>query len=261
MPTKTKSSPAPRAKKSTPVAPDMLRLEYVTLETVTAWEKNPKKHDIGAIWESIQKHGLKDPPKFEPKLNGGKGGIVEGNGRSHVLREMRAAGENPPRGVVEAPGGSDWLIPVLFGVDAKSERAAVKWTLRDGDKVTGGTVYWLNDTVDGGPIAAQDYCFVQLGDTPETLWRRELFPMGLKLFARVLRDIESGVLVQIPQDDALATWEPSFNPPAMVRPDLPQLTDGSDDGYVRVISREADCGNELADAASQCRLAAYGLEV
>lgn len=138
MPTKTKSSPAPRAKKSTPVAPDMLRLEYVALETVTAWEKNPKKHDIGAIWESIQKHGLKDPPKFEPKLNGGKGGIVEGNGRSHVLREMRAAGENPPRGVVEAPGGSDWLIPVLFGVDAKSERAAEAYGVDHNNLVLSG---------------------------------------------------------------------------------------------------------------------------
>lgn len=124
------------------------------------------------------------------------------------------------------------LLPLHRGRDA------IRWTLRDNDKITGGSVYWLNDTVDGGPVAAQDWCFVQPKDTPETLWRRELFPMGLRLFAKVLEDIERGVLVQIPQDVKLATWEPSFNPPALKRPDLPMLTDGRDFGYRVAVTRD-----------------------
>jgi hypothetical protein len=32
-----------------------------------------------------------------------------------------------------------------------------------GDAVTGGTVYWLNDAVDGGPIAAQEHVFIVPG--------------------------------------------------------------------------------------------------
>ncbi len=124
------------------------------------------------------------------------------------------------------------LLPLHRGRDA------IRWTLRDGDRVTGGTVYWLNDTVDGGPVAAQDWCFVQPNDTPETLWRRELFRMGQRLFRQVLTDIPRGMLVQIPQDEKLATWEPSFNPPPLRRPDLPMLTDGRESGFRVVVSRD-----------------------
>jgi len=43
------------------------------------------------------------------------------------------------------------LLPLHRGRDA------VCWTLRMGDKVAGGSVYWLTDVVDGGPIAAQGW--------------------------------------------------------------------------------------------------------
>jgi hypothetical protein len=56
-------------------------------------------------------------------LNGGRGGIVEGNGRAEVLRAMREAGEDPPRGIgVDSEGR--WAVPVLFGVDARSRQEA-----------------------------------------------------------------------------------------------------------------------------------------
>lgn len=77
-------------------------------------------------------------------------------------------------------------------------RNAVRWTIHMGDRVTGGTVYWLTDNVDCGPVAAQRHCFVRPCDTPETLWRRELFPMGLRLFERVLRDLGDGKIVRVP---------------------------------------------------------------
>lgn len=132
----TKAKVPPKAKAPSAPAPDKLRLDYVPLSTATAWEKNPKKHDVGAIWKSIQQHGFKDPPKFEPKLNGGKGGIVEGNGRSHVLAEMKHAGEAPPRGIVA--GKDDWLMPILFGVDAESERAAEAYGVDHNNLVLSG---------------------------------------------------------------------------------------------------------------------------
>lgn len=106
------------------------------------------------------------------------------------------------------------LLPLHRGRDA------VYWTLRMGDKVAGGSVYWLTDVIDGGPIAAQDWCFTRPGDTPGTLWRRELFPMGLRLFSEVLDNLERGILVSVPQDQTLATWEPSVGRPPVYRPDL-----------------------------------------
>lgn len=124
------------------------------------------------------------------------------------------------------------LLPLHRGRDA------VKWTIRSGDRVAGGSIYWLNDTVDGGPIAAQDWCFVAPGEDASGLWRRELFPMGLRLLSQALADIERGVLVQIPQDAKLATWEPALNPPSLSRPDLPMLTDGRENKYKVVASRD-----------------------
>lgn len=97
------------------------------------------------------------------------------------------------------------------------------------DRVTGGTVYWLDDNLDAGDIAAQAHAFIQPGDTAAELWRRELFPLGLVLFDRVLADISEGVLVRIPQDNRAATWEPSIGRPPVFRPELPQI--GSIEGF------------------------------
>lgn len=108
-------------------------------------------------------------------------------------------------------------------------RDAVAWAIRMGDCVTGGSVYWLDDNVDGGDIAAQDWCWIRPKDTAAELWRRDLQPMGLRLIASVLRDLESGTITAISQDDTLATWEPSIGRPPIFRPELPQL--GCRSGY------------------------------
>ena len=95
--------------------------------------------------------------------------------------------------------------------------------------MAGGTVYWFTDNVDGGPVAAQDWCHVDPAWTAGGLWREELFPMGLRLVSRVLAELDSGVITAVPQDDRFATWEPSWDRPPLFRPELPQL--GEPDGF------------------------------
>jgi methionyl-tRNA formyltransferase len=102
-------------------------------------------------------------------------------------------------------------------------RDAVRWAIHMGDAVTGGTVYWLNDNVDAGDIAAQEHVFIARDDTPETLWRRALMPLGVKLLGRVVRDVASGLIVRRPQDAEFATWEPSWSRAPVARPDLELL--------------------------------------
>lgn len=125
------------------------------------------------------------------------------------------------------------LLPLHRGRDA------VRWTVHMRDRVAGGSVYWLTDTVDGGPIAAQDFCLVRPTDTARSLWERDLGPLGLRLFGRVLDDIARGVLVRIEQDERLATWEPSFGVAPIHRPEVPRLGDGSPSDVV-VITDRAD---------------------
>ena len=99
-------------------------------------------------------------------------------------------------------------------------RDAVRWTIRMGDPVAGGSVYWLNETMDGGPVAAQEWCWVHRDDTPERLWRDRLFPIGLRLMESVLLDVPRHFALKQPQDEATATFEPAMNPPRAFRPDL-----------------------------------------
>jgi len=102
-------------------------------------------------------------------------------------------------------------------------RDAVRWAIKMGDPVTGGTVYWLDGVMDGGPIAAQDWRWILPGDTAPGLWRRELFPLGLDLFRAVLSDVPGYFGRRVPQNGALATFEPACNPHRRYRPDLLML--------------------------------------
>jgi methionyl-tRNA formyltransferase len=102
-------------------------------------------------------------------------------------------------------------------------RDAVRWTIHMGDRVAGGSVYWLSNRIDAGDIAAQDWCWVRPDDDASSLWRRELFPLGVELLALVLDDLERGVIRRQPQDEDVATWEPSWHRPPVERPDLPRL--------------------------------------
>jgi len=115
------------------------------------------------------------------------------------------------------------LLPVHRGRDA------VRWAVHMGDKITGGTIYWLSDNMDGGDIAAQRHVFIRPGESASELWRRALFPLGVELFGAVLDDIVGGTLVMIPQDNTCATWEPSIDRQPVFRPDLPRI--GAIPGY------------------------------
>lgn len=97
------------------------------------------------------------------------------------------------------------LLPLHRGRDA------IRWAIHMRERITGGTVYWLNDAVDAGPIAVQAWCFIRPDDTPASLWRRELGPMGVRLFGQVLVEIQAGRRPGRGQDEILATWEPAFD--------------------------------------------------
>jgi methionyl-tRNA formyltransferase len=91
-------------------------------------------------------------------------------------------------------------------------RDAVHWAIYMREPVTGGTAYWLDDGADTGPVLAQDWCHIRPGDTPQSLWRRELAPMGLRLFSQVLAMLDAGIDCKgRPQDPELASWEPGVS--------------------------------------------------
>jgi methionyl-tRNA formyltransferase len=107
------------------------------------------------------------------------------------------------------------LLPLHRGRDA------VRWALRMGDRVTGGSVYRLANRMDGGDVLAQRHVFIYPGDTADELWRRDLAPLGVRLLAdTVAAFARDGYQHGTPQNEALATWEPSIDRPPAYRPDL-----------------------------------------
>ena len=91
-------------------------------------------------------------------------------------------------------------------------KAAVEWTINEGDPIAGGTIYHLADRMDAGAIAAQDWCFVRKGETARELWERALAPLGLKLLAEIIDYIKvHKALPAKPQDEQFATAAPSLS--------------------------------------------------
>jgi len=87
--------------------------------------------------------------------------------------------------------------------------AAVEWTILEGDVIAGGSVYHLADGWDAGAIAAQDWCFVNKGETARELWERALAPMGIDLLRKVVQIARvQGVVPANLQDPRFATRAP-----------------------------------------------------
>jgi methionyl-tRNA formyltransferase len=90
-------------------------------------------------------------------------------------------------------------------------RDAIEWAIRMHDPVTGGTVYWLDDGADTGPIAKQEWCWIEPGQTASELWRKTLFPLGTAMLRDVVSDLDLGIDVpRERQNEKVATFEPAL---------------------------------------------------
>ncbi|MGN0905875.1 MAG: formyltransferase family protein [Bullifex sp.] len=108
------------------------------------------------------------------------------------------------------------LLPRHRGQDA------VRWTVAMNDAITGGTVFWLNETVDGGPILSQRVVFVDKAWDYHELWKH-LFPIGVEMLCEAVDLIEKGSAPRVDQNKRFATWEPSFQTVRLKRNELIQL--------------------------------------
>ncbi|MFE5074272.1 formyltransferase family protein [Streptomyces halstedii] len=134
--------------------------------------------------------------------------IVAAHSHAFIGRRTRA------RAGVAVIGYHPSLLPLHRGRDA------IRWAIRDGDKVTGGSVYHLTERTDGGPVAAQEHVLIPPDATAESLWREHLAPLGVRLLLRVVNDLANDVRIEVPQDEKLATWEPSMDSAPLYKPEL-----------------------------------------
>ena len=124
------------------IAGEVIRIRYIPLSAARRWDRNPKKHDLGALATSIAKYGFRDPAAYDSAL----GGFVEGNGRTEALQFMFEQKRPVPRGIGVHPSTGEWYMPVLFGVDAPSRLLAEAYGVDHN-----------NLTLAGGDFTALDY--------------------------------------------------------------------------------------------------------
>jgi methionyl-tRNA formyltransferase len=125
--------------------------------------------------------------------------IVTAHSHARISKEALAVA--PLGGIGYHPS----LLPRHRGI------AAVEWTIKEGDPISGGTIYHLADRMDAGAIAIQDWCFVKKGETARELWERALAPLGLRLLGEVIDYANTHhTLPAKPQDEQFATLAPSL---------------------------------------------------
>uniref|UniRef100_A0A8C7PCP5 10-formyltetrahydrofolate dehydrogenase n=1 Tax=Oncorhynchus mykiss TaxID=8022 RepID=A0A8C7PCP5_ONCMY len=104
--------------------------------------------------------------------------------------------------VYKATGADLSVLGLLYPLHGFDNR-----TLIHGDKKGGFTVFWADDGLDTGPILLQRECDVEPDDTVNTIYKRFLFPEGVKGTVDAVRLIAAGNAPKIVQPEEGATYE------------------------------------------------------
>lgn len=96
------------------------------------------------------------------------------------------------------------LLPAYRGA------APIQWCIINGEKVTGVTTMQMNAGLDTGDMLVKEEVVITADDTGETL-HDKLAIAGVNTIRETIKQIESGTLNPIPQDDSLSCYAPMIN--------------------------------------------------
>ena len=95
--------------------------------------------------------------------------------------------------------------------------SAINWTLMQGDKKAGFSIFYPDDGLDTGDILLQEECRVDPNETLDTIYNRFLFPSGVRAMAKAVRLIDEGKAPRIKQPEEGATYD------AMIKKDSVEI--------------------------------------
>lgn len=117
-------------------APDSRRqhlwIDYQPLSSLQPATRNPKRHSIDIVQNSIRRFGFKAPIIVDERT----GRMVAGHGRKQSLDDAKAKGQEAPPGIRVSNG--EWLVPVLRGVEFDNDREAEAYLLADNQTTIAG---------------------------------------------------------------------------------------------------------------------------
>ena len=109
----------------TPKKTDGLWLEYMPLEDLERWPRNPRIHDKDGIASSVHRYGYTAPVTIDERT----GKLVAGHGRLNELQRLYKAGKKPPKNIKVEKGL--WKIPVIRGNKFKNGKELEAYLLDD----------------------------------------------------------------------------------------------------------------------------------
>ncbi|KAG1649677.1 Cytosolic 10-formyltetrahydrofolate dehydrogenase [Nymphon striatum] len=89
--------------------------------------------------------------------------------------------------------------------------SSINWTLIEGDKKAGFSIFWADDGLDTGPILLQRECDVDPNDTVESLYNRFMFPEGIKAMGEAVDMVANGTAPKIMQTEEGASYDSALN--------------------------------------------------
>ena len=84
-------------------------------------------------------------------------------------------------------------------------RAVIPWTILNSEPISAGTLFWIDEGVDTGPIIMQHFFHVADDETATTLYAKHMISLG-KIMDEALPRLADGTAPKILQDDRYATW-------------------------------------------------------
>src|SRR5262249_24351155 len=90
-------------------------------------------------------------------------------------------------------------------------RATIPWTILLDEKITGSTLFWIDDGIDSGPILAQRFYHVAPDETAGTLYARHMLVLE-DLMGEAVAALKPGAPPRRPQDERYATWTAKRKP-------------------------------------------------
>lgn len=84
-------------------------------------------------------------------------------------------------------------------------RAVIPWTILNREPISGGTLFWIDEGVDSGPILSQRFFHVAPDETAQSLYDKHMRALSA-MMDEALGALASGRAPRTVQDERFATW-------------------------------------------------------
>tara|TARA_Y100000996_G_scaffold220188_1_gene173210 strand:- start:386 stop:1048 length:663 start_codon:yes stop_codon:yes gene_type:complete len=101
-------------------------LKKIRLSDIQTADKNPKDHDVGAIYQSMKRFGF----VAFPLINSTTDKLLAGHGRLKTLHMIKSEGEFVPANI-DVDEDGEWLVPCLYSATIEDEAEAQAYLLAD----------------------------------------------------------------------------------------------------------------------------------